>query len=77
MPIADGRDLFRLIASQENEELWNPSMNLYELIQRIPDFIAVHHKREASPSMLGQFHLGFKYDMSTWKLSQHTPVYPC
>lgn len=54
-------------------------MNLYELIQRIPDFIAMHHdyKAEVPPRFLGTFHLGLLYDMSIWQSNHHSPVFPC
>jgi hypothetical protein len=55
-------------------------MNLYELIQRIPDFISRHHLKvteETVPRMIGEFHIGLKYDMSIWQTSQHSPVFPC
>ncbi len=51
-------------------------MNLYELIQRIPDFISDvtknHHEQakkaegEKAPKMIGKFHLGLQYDMNIW-----------
>ncbi len=63
MPLADGRDLYRMIAKVE----WLPTMNLYELIQKIPEFIADHYSRKGgAKDMIGQFHLGLKYDMSIW-----------
>lgn len=52
--------------SGENE--WLPSMNLYELIQFIPDFIAetlLNQKSKSSDEaapMLGKFYLGLQYD---------------
>ena len=59
-------------------------MNLYELIQHIPDFIAEmikqnHHyedKKEA-PKMIGKFHLGLQYDMNIWLSNQQCGVFPC
>lgn len=54
-------------------------MNLYELIQYIPEFIAemakLQHQHEMNqkkgttneaPKMIGKFHLGLQYDMSIW-----------
>jgi hypothetical protein len=55
-------------------------MNLYELIQRIPDFITRYCSTppaDIQNLMLGKFHLGALYDMSIWQASQHSPVYPC
>ena len=53
-------------------------MNLYDLIQKIPAFISWHLKGKAEPTtMLGHFHLGLRYDMSTWQSSNHSPVFPC
>ena len=53
-------------------------MNLYDLIQKIPAFISWHLKGKADPTtMLGHFHLGLRYDMSTWQSSNHSPVFPC
>ena len=37
--MADGRDLLLHIISKDEED-WRPSMNLYELIQLIPEFVA-------------------------------------
>lgn len=53
-------------------------MNLYDLIQKIPAFISSHLKSKAEPAkMLGLFHLGLRYDMSSWQSSNHSPVFPC
>jgi hypothetical protein len=53
-------------------------MNLYDLIQKIPAFISSHLKSKPEPAkMLGHFHLGLRYDMSTWQSSNHSPVFPC
>ena len=47
---------------------WLPSMNLYELIQFIPDFISetlIAQKaasKDAAAPMLGKFYLGLQYD---------------
>lgn len=47
-------------------------MNLYELIQSIPDFIADTLKHlnakdiDLNLHMLGEFHLGYKYDINIW-----------
>lgn len=38
--LADGRDLLSLIIPKEQNGEWLPSMNLYELLQYIPDFIS-------------------------------------
>ena len=53
-------------------------MNLYDLIQKIPAFISSNLKSKAElVKMLGQFHLGLRYDMSSWQSSNHSPVFPC
>lgn len=62
-------------------------MNLYELIQYIPDFISEiakqqhldqSDKKEAEASkMLGKFHLGLQYDMNIWHSNQACGVFPC
>lgn len=64
-------------------------MNLYELIQHIPEFIAemakIQHTQEAnekkgihqSPKMIGKFHLGLQYDMNIWLSNQACGVFPC
>ena len=47
---------------------WLPSMNLFELIQCIPDFISetlIAQKsasKDAAAPMLGKFYLGLQYD---------------
>lgn len=52
-------------------------MNLYELIQRLPAFIASHYAvAEEGTSMIGDFHLGLRYDLSLWQSSHHSPVFP-
>lgn len=55
-------------ADAEAGNEWLPSMNLYELIQFIPDFISetlIAQKsateKDARP-MLGKFYLGLQYD---------------
>jgi len=55
--IADGRDILYHLMN-ENETDWRPSMNLQELIQRIPAFIGSvikkkgkHDKEEAKGGM--------------------------
>jgi len=37
--LADGRDLLYHIIPKKFEGEWRPSMNLFDLIQHIPDFI--------------------------------------
>jgi hypothetical protein len=54
--------------SEENEGEWRPSMNLYELIQYIPEFISdvlVAQNCEVKgkvKQMVGKFYLGLNYD---------------
>jgi hypothetical protein len=58
--MSDGRDLLMNIIPKDEAD-WRPSMNLYELIQRIPDFIAEKLKPvegKEPPQMTGRFHLG-------------------
>jgi hypothetical protein len=65
-------------------------MNLYELIQYIPDFISetlkTQHQIEQNdkkgqhgeaPKMIGKFHLGLQYDMNIWLSNQNCGVFPC
>ena len=54
---------------ESNETEWKPSMNLYELIQYIPDFIAETIQSLSMQSssgqalpMIGNFYLGLSYD---------------
>ena len=75
--LADGRDLLLHIIPKDEED-WRPSMNLYELIQHIPEFIAdqvkTQHGIELKEKqghyemlkMVGKFHLGLQYDMNIW-----------
>ena len=70
MSLADGRDLFRHLS-----ESWSPVMNLYELIQRLPAFIASHYS-VTEEGMVGDYHLGLRYDLSLWQSSHHCPVFP-
>mmetsp|Transcript_37625 Transcript_37625/g.57656 ORF Transcript_37625/g.57656 Transcript_37625/m.57656 type:complete len:98 (+) Transcript_37625:267-560(+) len=79
--LADGRDLlYEIIPKKEEEKKeeeeghlnfeageWRPSMNLYELIQCIPEFIenTLHKtafKEGEAQKMLGRFYLGLNYD---------------
>jgi hypothetical protein len=54
--------------NQDNENTepeWLPSMNLYELIQQIPDFISeilLALKTNEEAPMVGKFYLGLQYD---------------
>ena len=48
---------------------WRPSMNLFNLIKSIPDFIAknlneINDKKNKNnaPRMIGKFYLGLNYD---------------
>lgn len=55
-------------AENNGDNEWLPSMNLYELIQFIPDFISETLIAQKSASekdsrpMLGKFYLGLQYD---------------
>jgi hypothetical protein len=53
-------------------------MNLYELIQQIPNFIqeTVIKGRERK-DMIGRFHLGLNYDMLLWLSNSFCRVFPC
>lgn len=53
-------------------------MNLYELIQQIPNFIqeTVIKGRERK-EMIGRFHLGLNYDMLLWLSNGFCRVFPC
>lgn len=46
-------------------------MNLYELIQQIPYFIAdtlrdLHNHKDLNLNLIGEFHIGYKYDINIW-----------
>jgi ubiquitin-protein ligase len=75
--LADGRDLLQhILPSDQNE--WRPSMNLYELIQQIPNFIQeVVVKGQERKEMIGRFHLGLNYDMLLWLSNSYCRVFPC
>lgn len=52
-----------------DEAEWRPSMNLFNLIKCIPDFISkilneVNDKKKTNmaPRMIGKFYLGLNYD---------------
>jgi len=55
-------------------------MNLYELIQEIPAFIKEQLKPENQEKgkleLVGEFHLGMKYDINLWFNSQDCTSYP-
>jgi hypothetical protein len=62
----------------KEEEDWRPSMNLYDLIQKIPFFITEVVKKQDKFDLLpGKFHLGLQYDMNIWFSNQRCGVYPC
>jgi hypothetical protein len=60
----------------KNEEDWRPSMNLQDLILRLPDFITEVVTKNAKgpekdpstggPVVIGKFHLGLQYDTNIW-----------
>lgn len=75
--LADGRDLLLHILPRDNSE-WRPSMNLYELIQQIPEFIRETLLQQLPTAKLtGRFHLGLNYDMQTWLTNGTCRVFPC
>lgn len=75
--LADGRDLLAHILPPEQNE-WRPSMNLYELIQQIPNFIQeTITKGRDRKEMIGRFHLGLNYDISSWLNNPNCRVFPC
>lgn len=53
-------------------------MNLYELIQQIPEFIreTLLHPPPVD-KMTGRFHLGLNYDMQSWLTNSMCRVFPC
>ena len=76
--LADGRDLLLNIIPREEED-WRPSMNLSDLIKRIPQFITdVIKQGDQYTQTIGKFHLGLQYDMNIWfSNSQNCGVFPC
>lgn len=53
-------------------------MNLSELIRKIPDLVNdIVTKQRIDDSMIGQFHLGQQYEISTWVNNKMCGVYPC
>lgn len=76
--LADGRDLLQHILPHIGNDSWRPSMNLSELIKQIPNFVHdVVTKQRAENNMVGQFHLGQQYEISTWINNKRCGVYPC
>jgi len=76
--LADGRDLLAHILPHIGTDMWRPSTNLSELIKQIPSFIhEVVTSVRAENSMVGQFHLGQQYEISTWINNKQCGVYPC
>lgn len=81
--LSDGRDLLgQILPADQNE--WRPSMNLYELIQQIPEFIRETllkqqkvQQKISSAKMVGRFHLGLNYDMLIWLQNSQCRVFPC
>lgn len=73
--LADGRDLLTHIIPKTEED-WRPSMNLQDLILRIPEFIVsvatkLHKGQDKDPKTgkiesFGRFHLGLQYDTNIW-----------
>lgn len=53
-------------------------MNLHELIQQIPNFILeTVTKGRDRKEMIGRFHLGLNYDITSWLNSKDCRVFPC
>lgn len=59
-------------------------MNLLDLIQKIPDFIVntltklkTQQKTLEELSVIGQFHLGLKYDVNIWTSNRTCGVFTC
>ena len=53
-------------------------MNLSELIKQIPSFIHdVVCQERPENTMIGSFHLGQQYEISTWINNKRCGVYPC
>mmetsp|Transcript_10645 Transcript_10645/g.7950 ORF Transcript_10645/g.7950 Transcript_10645/m.7950 type:complete len:157 (+) Transcript_10645:225-695(+) len=86
--IADGRDILCHLMGEEKD--WRPSMNLLDLIQRIPEFVGgfikksldKYSKEEAKGGVnalrqIGQFHLGGQYDINNWVQNPSCAVYFC
>jgi hypothetical protein len=65
----------------KKEEDWRPSMTLIDIIQQIPAFITEQIKASKDSlgltHMVGKYHLGLQYDMSTWPQSQSCGIFPC
>lgn len=80
--LADGRDLLTCLLPDEQRE-WRPSMNLFDIIQQIPDFISHIIGKEEQPGAkneiraLGRFHLNLNYDMLIWLNNADCRVFPC
>ena len=79
--MADGRDLLNHLLPDGQTE-WRPSMNLYDLIMRIPQFIEQAIKMDKQDKQkelraLGRFHLGLNYDMLIWLSNNQCRVFPC
>ena len=67
--------MYSIIPKQKSEGVegdveteWKPSMNLYELIQYIPEFISDHllqqnvNNKQGFSNLVGKFYLGLNYD---------------
>jgi len=80
--VADGRDLLAHFLPGDQRE-WRPSMNLFEIIQQIPDFISDVLEKDGRPAAkdeiraLGRFHLNLNYDMLIWLSNADCRVFPC
>ena len=79
--IADGRDLLRHLLPNGQTE-WRPSMNLFDVIQLIPNFISQTIEKERAGKTseirdIGRFHLGLNYDMLIWLNNKECRVFPC
>ena len=80
--LADGRDLLRHLLPNDQTE-WRPSMNLFDVILRIPVFLSetiqMHQAGNQKDRIrgLGRFHLGLNYDMLIWLSNGDCRVFPC
>ena len=78
--LADGRDLLSELLPEDAVE-WRPSLNLYDLIMKLPKLIEKTTKLEKSSPKdlrsLGRFHLGLNYDMLIWLGNNQCRVFPC
>lgn len=79
--IYDGRDLLKHLLPGGQTE-WRPSMNLFEVIQQIPEFLTDTINKNLAGQKdqlrsLGRFHLGLNYNMLLWLNNGDCKVFPC